>query len=133
MTKDAFLADPHVEAMQPWVAARLDKASGWTHKYVDRRTSVRWSCNGLADAFRQYRWNCKPWPENKTELDGYRRELRRAVGEEDVCGAADACGRILRWGGVWAHNGAHLRKRQSVLLDELRHLRAVIDGRRCPT
>ncbi len=132
IAKEAFLADPHVEAMQPWVTARLDKASGWTHTYVDRRTGVRWSCNGLADAFRQYRWNRKPWPENKTELDGYRRDLRRAVGEEDIRGATDACERILRWGGVWAHNGSYLRRRRSVLLDELRHLRAVIDGDHTP-
>ena len=136
ITKEAFLADPHVEAMQSWVAARLDEASGWTHAYVDRTTGVRWSCNSLADAFRQYRWNRKPWPPNKTELNAYRRDLRRAVEEveeEDVRGAAGACERILRWGGVWAHNGAYLRQRRSGLLDELRQLRAVIDGDHTPT
>ena len=137
ITKEAFLADPHVEAMQSWVAARLDKASGWTHTYVDRRTGVRWSCNSLTDAFQQYRWNRKPWPRNKTELDGYRCELRRAVGKRavgkaDVRGAAYACERILKWGGVWAHNGSYLRERRSGLLDELRHLRAVIDGDHTP-
>lgn len=132
MTKEAFLADPHVEAMQPWVAARLDRTSGWTHAYVDRRTGVRWSCNSLADAFRQYRWNRKPWPENKTELDEYRRGLRRAVGKADVRGAADACERILRWGGVWARNGAYLRERRSGLLHELRHVRAVFHGDHTP-
>ena len=133
MRKEAFLADPHVVAMQAWVATRLDGASGWTHTYVDRKTGVCWSCNGLAHAFRQYRWNRRPWPETKTELDGYRRQLRRAVGDEDVRGAACACERILRWGGVWARNGAHLRKRRSGLLDELRHLRALIDGDHTPT
>ena len=132
MTKEAFLADPHVKAMQPWVADRFDKTSGWRHTYVDRRTHYPWSCNGLTDAFGQYRWNRKQWPENKTELDGYRHELRRAVAEEDIGRAAETCRHILRWGGVLPHNGSYLRERRSDLHDELRHLRAVIDGDHTP-
>ena len=133
MTKEAFLADPHVKEMQPWVAARFDSTSGWTHKYVDRRTGKRWSCESLTDAFRQYRWNRESWRENKTKLDAYRRNLREAVGDNNVDRAADACERILRWGGLWARNGAHLRRRRLSLLDELRHLQAVIDGDHTPS
>ncbi len=133
MKKEAFLADTHVNEMRPWVAARFDSTSGWTHTYIDRRTGNRWSCDSLTDAFRQYRWNRESWRENKTRLDSYRRDLREAVGNDDVDRAADACERILRWGGVWARNGAYLQRRRSSLLDELRHLRAVIDGDHTPS
>lgn len=102
MKKEAFLADTHVNEMRPWVVARFDSTSGWTHTYIDRRTGNRWSCDSLTDAFRQYRWNRESWRENKTRLDSYRRDLREAVGNDDVDRAADACERILRWGGVWA-------------------------------
>ena len=133
MTKEAFLADPDVKEMRPWVAARFDSTSGWTHKYVDRRTGNRWSCDSLTDAFRQYRWNRESWRENNTRLDSYRRDLREAVGDDNVDRAADACERILRWGGVRARNGVYLRSHRSSLLDELRHLQAVIDGNHTPS
>ena len=133
MTKEAFLADPDVNAMRPWVAARFDNTSGWTHRYVDRKTGKPWSCESLSDAFGQYRWNHESWPENKTKLDACRRDLREAVGEKKVDRAVDACERILRWGGVWARNGAYLVRRRSSLVDELRHLRAVIDGDHTPS
>ena len=137
MTREAFLADPHVKEMRPWVAARFESTAGWTHRYVDLRTGRPWSCESLSDAFRQYRWNRESWHENKTRLDAYRRDLREAVGGDDadraVNRAADACERILRWGGVWARNGAYLRSRRSSLLDELRHLQALIDGDHTPS
>ena len=133
MTKEAFLADAHVNEMRLWIAARFDSTAGWTHTYIDRRTGNRWSCDSLTDAFRQYRWNRESWHQNKTRLDSYRRDLREAVGDDDVDRAADACERILRWGGVWARNGAYLRRRRSSLLDELRHLQAVIDGDHTPS
>ena len=100
MTRESFLADPHVKEMRPWVAARFDSPSGWTHQYVDCRTGRPWSCDSLSAAFRRYRWNRESWPENKTKLDAYRRDLREAVGDDDVDRAADSCERILRWGGV---------------------------------
>ena len=132
MTKGAFLADLHVKEMRLWVAARFDRRSGWTHEYVDCRTGRPWSCESLSDAFRQYRWNRESWHENKTKLDAYRHDLWEAVGDDDVDRAVHACERILRWGGVWARNGAYLRRRRSILLDELRHLQAVIDGDHTP-
>lgn len=133
MTKEAFLADPDVKEMRPWVAARFESTAGWTHEYVDCRTDRPWSCESLSDAFRQYRWNRESWPENRTKLDAYRRDLREAVGDVDVDRAADACERILRWGGVWARNGAYLARRRSSLLDELRHLQAMIGGDHTPS
>ena len=128
MTKDTFLANPDVKEMLPWVGARFDRTSRWTHTYVDRKTGIRWSCDSLADAFQQYSWNAKPWSENKLELDAYRRVLRAAVEQADHGRVAKVCEQILRWGGVWARNGAYLTRRQPVLLDELLHLRAVIGG-----
>ena len=71
------------------------------------------------------------WSENKLELDAYRRVLRAAVEQADHGRVAKVCEQILRWGGVWARNGAYLTRRQPVLLDELLHLRAVIGGD-CP-
>ena len=133
MTREAFLADPDVQQMGLWVAARLDTASRWTHTYVDGKTGIRWSCNSLADAFWKYRWCGKPWRDNREKLDAYRRDLREAVEQADVGRVVNACERILRWGGLLRpHNEAYLMARQPVLLDDLLHLRAVIAGDHTP-
>ena len=135
MTRLAFLADRNVQEMLPWVAARFDTPPPWTHTYVDRKTDDHWSCDSLAGAFRQYRWKDEGWRENKKKLDCFRRKLREAVDQSHPGCAFDVCEKILRWGGVSAHNVAYLkcREQQCVLLDELRHLRAVLAGDRTPT
>jgi len=135
MTKEAFLADCHVTALIPWFVARFDMPSPWAHTYVDRRTGHSWSCNSLADAFRQYRWNDMGWRENKTVLDAHRRDLKEAVDQSREGRVVEVCEQILRWGGVWPHNGRYLRKQRErgVLIEELRHLRGVLGADRTPT
>ena len=131
MTEETFLADPAVQEMLEWFVARFGRSSGWTHTY--HKAGARWSCDSLADAFRQYAWNGKPWRENKAELDADRRDLREAVRRGDVDLVVKVCEAVLRWGGVSAHNVRYLHKRKPVLLNEIGHLRKVLAGDRTPS
>lgn len=126
-TKDSFLTDPTVAKVSKWIADRFCPSSGWEHSYVDRRTGAPWSCRGLADAFEQYRWRDKPWPETKKELDCFQRDLRGAVEQSCTERVVEVCEQVLRWGGVAAHNLPYLMSRKPVIVSELRHLRAVLD------
>jgi hypothetical protein len=47
--------------------------------YINTHVSGRCRPASLADAFRQYEWNGKPWSENFGELTTYRRQLRTAI------------------------------------------------------
>ena len=128
--REAFFIDPDVAEMADWVAARFDDSSGWTHAWVDRKSGRHWSCNGLRDAFLQYRWNGEAWAVNKTKLDAFRRELRAAVQTEDVRSVVTICENILKWGGLAAHNVRYLHQRQPVLVRELQHLHDLL-SRNC--
>ena len=132
-TKDLFLADPDVVELSEWIAPRLRHSSGWMHTYVDRKTGARWSCNGLADAFRQYSWRGKAWPVTKVGLDRLRHDLRDAVKRESADEVVEVCGQILAWGGVSAHNVHYLTSRKDALIRELRHLSAVLARNRTPS
>ena len=95
------------------------------------RNPGRFNC--LVDAFRQYRWHGEPWDATKAELDGLRRRLRAAVKSDDVDRVVGVCEEILSWGGVAAHNVRYLRQRTPVLLNELRHVRALLAGDSMPS
>ena len=131
--REAFFVDPDVAEMADWVAARFDDSSGWTHAWVDRKSGRHWSCNGLRDAFLQYRWNGEAWAVNKTKLDAFRRELRAAVQTEDVRSVVTICENILKWGGVAAHNVRYLHQRQPVLVRELQHLHDLLSRNWMPS
>ena len=115
------------------MAVRFDDSSGWTHAWVDRKSGNRWRCNGLRDAFVQYRWNLESWAVNKTTLDAFRRELREAVQTEEVRSVVTVCENVLRWGGVPAHNVAYLHQRRPVLVRELQHLQDLLSRHRTPS
>ena len=133
INREAFFADPDVAEMAGWVAARFDDSSGWTHAWVDRKSGRHRSCNGLRDAFLQYRWNREAWAGTKTRLDAFRYELREAVQTEDVRSVVTVCGHILKWGGVAAHNVRYLHQRQPVLVRELQHLHDLLSRNRTPS
>ena len=104
-----------------------------THAWVDRKNGLHWSCNGLRDAFLQYRWNGEAWAVNKTGLDAFRRELRAAIQTEDVRRVVTVCENILKSGGVPAHNVAYLHQRRPVLVRELRHVRDLLSRNHTPS
>ena len=133
INREAFFADPDVAEMAGWVAARFDDSSGWTHAWVDRRSGRHWSCHGLRDAFLQYRWNGEAWAVTKRTLDALRCELREAVQTEDVNRVVTVCEHILKWGGVAAHNGRCLHRRQPVLVRELQYLQDLLSRNRTPS
>ena len=133
INREAFFADPDVAEMAGWVAARFDDSSGWKHAWVDRRSGSPWRCNGLRDAFLQYRWNGEAWAVNKTKLDAFRRELRAAVQTEDVRRVVTVCENIQKWGGVPAHNVAYLHQRRPVLVRELQHVCDLLSRNRTPS
>lgn len=132
MTRDEFLSSPDVVAMMTWVASRFDASSNWSHSLIDRRTQRPWSCNSLFDASLRYSWKEQSWRDTKRELDRYRDRLRTGVRSNDDVVVFDACEATLRWGGVWANNGAYLTKRRDVLLDELRSMSSVLLSDRTP-
>ena len=133
INREEFFADPDVAEMASWVAARFDDSSGWTHAWVDRKSGCHWRCNGLRDAFLQYRWNGKAWAGTKTALDAFRCELREAVQTEDVRSVVTVCENILEWGGVAAHNVLYLHQRRPVLVRELQHVRDLLSRNRTPS
>ena len=133
INREEFFADPDVAEMAGWVAARFDDSSGWTHAWVDRKSGCHWRCNGLRDAFLQYRWNGKAWAGTKTALDALRCELREVVQTEDVRSVVTVCENILKWGGVTAHNVLYLHQRRPVLVRELQHVRDLLSRNRTPS
>lgn len=133
MTKTDFLADSHIRGLSDWIADRFDGGSNWRHTYVSRKSGARWTFDSLADAFRQYEWNGQPWLANFSELATYRRHLREAVADSDGDAAFGACEAVLLWGGVWPNNRQTLAARRAVLLDELRHVGALLTSERTPT
>lgn len=132
MTRDQFVGDADVQEMRAWFSRRFHSSTDWQHRYVKRDTGSEWSCRSLVDAFQQYEWNGEGWPANKRELDAFRVRLRRAVEAQDAEDAFSACEDILRWGGVWARNGAYLDLVRDRLLDELRHLAKVLQAEHTP-
>jgi hypothetical protein len=133
MTRADFLADSHIQGFSYWVAQRFNSDGNWRHSYVIRDSGARCTFTSLADAFRQYEWNGKSWSENFGELTTYRRQLRTAIATSNSHAAFAVCEAVLRWGGVWANNGRTLAARQPTLLDELRHVSAVLTSERTPT
>jgi len=130
LNKASYLADPDVREMLSWLREQFEPNGRFTHTYTDRRSRQSWQCDGLHHAFTSYRWNDKPWAENKRVLDDFRLSLRDAVANGDEAGAFNVSRGILRWGGVWANNGPHLEKRRAegVLLSELKHLAGVLSS-----
>lgn len=133
MTRTDFLADSHIQGFSHWVAQRFTCDGNWRHTYVSRDSGDRWTFRSVADAFRQYEWNGKPWSENFGELTTYRRQLRKAIADSNPDAAFEVCEAVLRWGGVWANNGRTLAARKPGLLDELRHVSAVLTCEGTPT
>ena len=70
INREVFFADPDVAEMAGWVAARFNDSSRWTHAWVDRESCRYWNCNGLRDAFLQYRWNREAWAVNRPGFSG---------------------------------------------------------------
>jgi hypothetical protein len=132
LTRAEFQADIHIRAFSEWVGYQCDCETAWRHTYVNRRDGVRWTCANLADAFHQYEWNRKSWSETFVELMGYRQRLRKAVADRNGEATFEACEAVLRWGGVWAKNGRTLEVRRTALLDELRHMSAVLTSEHTP-
>ena len=133
ITREAFAADHYVEEMARWMAGRFDRASGWTHTWVNRKNGERSCFSGLHDAFLQYRWNDRSWDDNKQTLDGLRCRLREAVVRGDVESVVAACEDVLKWGGVAARNVRYLHCRRPVLIAALRHVQAVLSRNRTPS
>ena len=74
-----------------------------------------------------------PGPRTSTDLAAYRHRLREAIADNNSDATFRVCEAILRWGGVWANNGRTLTARRAFLLDELRHVSAVLTSGRTPT
>ena len=109
-----------------WLRERIEDNGLFVHRYTVRTRSERWVCRGLFDAFRQYRWRRQNWADNKAELDAYRVRLRGAVAAGDSKQLSAVCEDVLKWGGVWANNGAYIARRHDVLLDEVSCLAKVL-------
>src|SRR5688572_20422689 len=126
MDRTAFLSDADVQQMLAWMRERFGTSGGFCHAYTVRRSRKAWRCNSLYNAFNTYEWKRKNWQATKAELDGFRERLRTALQAGDEQATFETCAAILRWGGVWANNGAYLECRRDVLAEELRHMGRVL-------
>jgi hypothetical protein len=126
MTREEYLSDQRVVAFLEWLRPALRGAAPFVHRYRDRRHGTEWTCATLHHAFTSYRWSGNDWAANKRELDDFREQLRTAVAARDETRAASVSEQVLRWGGVWARNGAYLADRRGTWIAELAHMRSVL-------
>ena len=91
-TKSEFLAAEEVQEMVSWLRARF--RNGFRHSYAERKTHETWTCDGLFEAFRKYRWPKADWLANKSKLDGYRRRVRSAMAKCDDDELFNVCEKV---------------------------------------
>ena len=116
MDRNAYLSHKEVQEFVNWLSSRLGSGC-FSHVWTCRRTGNRWSCNNLHDAFTKYEWSFRCRLPNGKEISGvsFRQSndvlnvistgLRKAVADEDNEGALQWCLSLMRWGGVFPHNG----------------------------
>ncbi|CAM3749535.1 hypothetical protein CCOS865_01238 [Pseudomonas reidholzensis] len=120
-TQHAYASLPHVSTFVTWLAAELDSQTLFKHAYVDRRSGVEWSCDGLFDAYQSYHWNFPGNPRlgynpgacaaaNATALGALRQDLIAAGSDDRLL--LRACIDVMAWGGVTAHNVDWLKANQ---------------------
>lgn len=130
-TKSEFLAAEEVQEMVTWLRARF--RNGFRHSYAERKTHETWTCDGLFEAFRKYRWPKADWLANKSKLDGYRRRVRSAMAKCDDDELFNVCEKVLKWGWVWPKNHIYLEERRAALRNELLCLSKVLSSDQEPT
>ncbi len=138
MNRSTYLATPVVQHFAQWMAGHLDSTL-FQHSYTNRLTQQRWTCQSLADAYRQYRW---PHPSislldvdkghtaasNAVALQALQQQLQGALGADlDDDMACQAAIEVMIWGGVQAHNVDWLIEHRQGLAALLAAVRDVID------
>jgi hypothetical protein len=137
MSRQTYLALPHVPAFIQWLAAELDSTTGFKHQYVDRRSRARWTCDSLHDAFINYRWNhpgntrltfsaghCAL--SNGLALSTLRKDLQAVAGDDNRALAAALD--VMKWGGVSAGNANWLNANKAGLASLLSVVKNAMDA-----
>jgi hypothetical protein len=137
MSRQTYLALPHVPAFIQWLAAELDSTTGFKHQYVDRRSGTQWSCTSLYDAFANYRWNhpgntrlafnagnCAI--SNGQALSALRKDLQTVVSNDNRALAAALD--VMKWGGVSAGNANWLKANKTGLANLLGSVKNAMDA-----
>jgi len=129
MNRTEFLRNANVRNFINWMAARLDTGT-FAHTWINRRTRLRWACASLYDAFQNYRWQFRmrlgaedvrgeTFEENSGILDQISAGLRQAVHEDNDTDTLYWSLVVMRWGGVFAGNGAWLEERRNGLAQRI--------------
>ena len=118
--KVQYLDSPHVINFVDWLSINLDNHT-FSHSYRKRRQRCNWSCNSLDDACLKYDWPHsgverlglvagRTFDSSDSVLTGLKSELKVAIenNNDELC--LTAAKDILKWGGVFAHNGDWLDK-----------------------
>ncbi len=96
-----------------WLARNLGSTTLFTHEYTDRRSGVRWQCQGLLDACARYQWRHKGAPgvapgadlaSNGKALAALARALRSSLNPANDQAAFSSAADVMTWGGVQAGN-----------------------------
>lgn len=137
MTRQTYLALPHVHEFIQWLATELDSTTLFTHQYVDRRSGAQWSCNSLYNAFANYRWNHPGNPRlmfnpghcalsNGKALSALRNDLQAINGCDNH--ALHATSDVMSWGGVSAGNKRWLEANKTGLAKLLSDVKVAMDA-----
>ena len=120
MKRETYFAAPPVHEFLDWLEPRLCEPDSFTHAY-DRPREGPWRCSSLFDAYEGYEWRFRTtlpgtgkviegrtFGTNLEALSRLEALLRRAVDAGDADLFVESAVAVLRWGGVFARNGARL-------------------------
>ncbi|WP_177494582.1 hypothetical protein [Pseudomonas sp. H9] len=112
-TTSSATTTPVVGDFVDWLAKNLGNTSLFTHQYTDRRSGIRWKCQGLQDACARYQWRHKGTPgvppgtdltSNAAALNALSSALRSSLNPANDQAAFSAAAHVMTWGGVQAGN-----------------------------
>ena len=143
--KKIFLSKEVVKNFVHWMADRLDSKT-FSHKYTNRRTGIFWACGSLFEAYQAYTWTHsgieaapgfeavqrgRTYESNTAALQSLQTALKQAINERNHEEAdrlmAEACKRVMAWGGVRAGNVNWLSANQNGLKKTLLEVSQAID------
>ena len=145
MKKENYLSKEVVKNFVQWMAHRLDSEI-FSHKYTNRKTGIYWACGSLFEAYQNYNWthsgiDAAPgfeavqrgitFDSNNAALQSLQTALKKAMNaknhEEADRLLAEACKRVMAWGGVRAGNVNWLSANQNGLKKTLLEVSQAID------
>ena len=116
MNRNQYLNQEHVSDFCEWLAQNLYSFE-LSHSYTDRSTNNTLVFDNIHAAYIQYNWKGKNFPDNQEILNDMQTGIRNSVLNNQDNEALYFAHQILRWGGVFAHNGPWLTERVNGLVN----------------